>query len=258
MKVRLAYSKIGKVRFLGHLDMARLWERALRKADVPVAVSVGFTPRPKVSFGLALPTAAESLVELLDVTLVDEVDGVDVDLSRLAARLSAALPEGIDVTAAVPVLGGGVSLQEDVSATTWVLALDRPADEVDRRVREIVAATEVWLERERKGERRRDDVRLGILGLTLPSPEWASGLPAGWLGDVNGTLIEATLTTSGRGVRPTEVVEALFPGVEPWSVLTRVLRTTQWIERDDAPCAPPGVRNRKDLSDERLLATRTP
>lgn len=255
MKVRLAYSKIGKVRFLGHLDMARLWERALRKAEVPVAVSVGFTPRPKVSFGLALPTAAESLVELLDVTLVE---GVEVDLTSLATRLTAALPEGIEVTAAVPVSGGGVSLQEDVSATTWVLALDRPADEVEGRVREVVGAAEVWLERERKGERRRDDVRPGILGLTLPSPEWASGLPAGWLGAVNGTLIEATLTTSGRGVRPTEVVEVLFPGLEPWSVLTRVLRTTQWIERDDAPCAPPGVRNRKDLSDERLLATRTP
>ena len=59
----LRYSKLGKVRFTSHRDGARLWERALRKADVPIAMSVGFTPRPKLSFGLALPTSAESLAE---------------------------------------------------------------------------------------------------------------------------------------------------------------------------------------------------
>lgn len=256
MKIRLSYSKLGKVRFLGHLDMARLWERALRKAEVPVAVSTGFTPRPKVSFGLALPTGAESLVELLDVTL--DAEPSDSDLVAMADRLSAALPDGVDVTGVVPVAGGGVSLQEDVTATTWVMALDRPVGPTDDRIAAVVGASEFWLERERKGERRLDDLRPGILELRLASDECATGLPGGWLGGVNGTLIEATLTTSGRGVRPTEVVEALFPGDEPWSVLTRVVRTIQWIERDDAPCAPPGVRTRKDFSGERLLTTRTP
>ncbi|NDA78164.1 MAG: DUF2344 domain-containing protein, partial [Actinobacteria bacterium] len=71
MKVRVSYSKLGKIRFTGHRDVARIWERTLRKAEVPVAMSTGFTPRLKMAFGLALPTGAESLVELLDVTLAD-------------------------------------------------------------------------------------------------------------------------------------------------------------------------------------------
>ncbi|MEY3492603.1 MAG: hypothetical protein RL413_21, partial [Actinomycetota bacterium] len=99
MKVRLAYSKIGKIRFLGHLDVAHLWERAFRKAKLGVAVSAGFTPRPKLSFGLALPTAGESLVEVLDVVL-DPAPAGQGELDDLAPRLSAVMPPGIEVTGA--------------------------------------------------------------------------------------------------------------------------------------------------------------
>jgi len=162
VKVRIAYSKLGKVRFLGHLDMARLWERAFRKAGLPVAVSTGFTPRQKLSFGLALPTAAESLVELLEVTF--DTERVDVEVDDLPARLSSLLPEGIVVAGAATVEAGSVSLQEDVTATTWVLSINHPAPELAARIAEVMGADECWLERERKGERRRDDVRPGLLG----------------------------------------------------------------------------------------------
>src|SRR5690606_40985756 len=68
-RVRIRFSKLGKVRFTSHRDTARIWERALRRADLPVAYTEGFAPRPRVSFGLALPTGAESLGEYLDVDL---------------------------------------------------------------------------------------------------------------------------------------------------------------------------------------------
>ena len=70
MKLRLRYAKLGKVRFTSHRDTARVWERAMRRAGVPVAVSAGFTPRPRLSFGLALPTGAESVAEYLDLEVV--------------------------------------------------------------------------------------------------------------------------------------------------------------------------------------------
>jgi len=69
IKLRIRATKLGKVRFTSHRDAARLWERALRRADLPVAASEGFTPRPKISFGLALPTGAESTAEYVDVDL---------------------------------------------------------------------------------------------------------------------------------------------------------------------------------------------
>jgi radical SAM-linked protein len=252
VKVRIAYSKLGKVRFLGHLDMARLWERAFRKAGLPVAVSTGFTPRQKLSFGLALPTAAESLVELLEVTF----DSTEIDTASLPNRLTPCLPDGIDVVGAAPVEAGSVSLQEDVTATTWVLSIDHPEQELRSRILDVMGAENCWLERERKGERRRDDVRPGLLGLEIASPECRESLPSEWKAATTGTLVEATLTTSGRGIRPTEVVEVLLPGVEPWDRLDRVLRTTQWIERPEATCAPFGVRIRKELDNERQLTGR--
>ena len=68
-RVRFRFSKVGKVRFTSHRDVARLWERALRRAELPVALTEGFSPRPKVHFGLALPTGYESDGEYLDVDL---------------------------------------------------------------------------------------------------------------------------------------------------------------------------------------------
>ena len=258
MKTRLAYQKLGKVRFLGHLDMARLWERGLRKARLPVAMSAGFTPRPKMSFGLALPTGAESVIELLDVTFDPGPDGA-LDPSALPELLSAALPPGVDVIDADPIAPTAWSLQEDVTATTWVLAVDAPELDLDERVADVLAAPEIWVERERKGERRRDDVRPGIIDLRVADvTDWASTgrseIPDSWISGLDGSgsrlrLVEATLTTSGRGVRPTEMAEVLRPGEDPWVTMPRVIRTHQWIGRDDAPRV--SVRAGKDSSHER-------
>jgi radical SAM-linked protein len=70
------FTKLGKVRFTSHRDVARLWERALRKAGVPVAYTGGFAPRPRLHFGLALPTGYESHAEYLDVDLTSGLAGL--------------------------------------------------------------------------------------------------------------------------------------------------------------------------------------
>ena len=69
MRLRIRFSKLGKVRFVGHRDVARIMERALRRCGVPVTYSEGFSPRLRMSFGLALPTCYESEAEYLDVPL---------------------------------------------------------------------------------------------------------------------------------------------------------------------------------------------
>src|SRR5262249_39365418 len=93
--VRLQYRKHGKIRWIGHRDAARAMERAFRVAELPLAFSEGFSPHPKVSFGLALSTGHESDAEYLDLVLVD-----DVDLDALPASLTEALPEGLSVAGA--------------------------------------------------------------------------------------------------------------------------------------------------------------
>ena len=75
VRARVRFSKLGKLRFLSHRDLARLWERSLRRAGVAVAYSEGFSPRPRLHFGLALSTGHESLGEYLDIDLAPGAGG---------------------------------------------------------------------------------------------------------------------------------------------------------------------------------------
>ncbi len=245
MKLRVRHTKLGKIRFTSHRDTARHWERAVRKAGVPLAYSAGFTPRPRMSFGLALPTGAESLAEYLDLELAPAVDGVaPLGLDELCARFGAALPLGYEVTRVVTRDPGSASLQEDVTACTWQVTLDgvSAAQAADAAALAIGSA-QLLVTRERKGQRSTDDVRPAILDLSVD--------PHSLLGDTDDTRphLYAMLATNGRGLRPTELMAAMFPALDPIDTAARVLRTHQWIERD-------GVR--REIIPALPVATRTP
>lgn len=216
MRMRIRYSKVGKVRFTSHRDSARHWERAVRKAGVRVAWSGGFTPRPRMSFGLALPTGAESRAEYLDVELEA---GSATDEGELTSVLAAALPAGYGVERVVECPADARSLQEIVVACGWQLTLAGVTlDEVNSAVERALEATELPLERERKGQRSRDDIRPAVLALAAH--------------DCEDVVLDATLATSGRGLRPLELVATLFPTFDPVDVAPRVLRTHQWADHD--------------------------
>jgi radical SAM-linked protein len=217
VRVRLRFSKLGKIRWTSHRDVARMWERAFRRVDLRLAYTEGFSPRPKVSFGLALPTGAESVAEYLDIELAD---GEQPDVVALPGRLSPALPVGLDVLAAAVVDEKG-SLQEIVTSCRW--ELEAASAGVDSgsladRVAQVLAADTLVVNRERKGQSTADDIRPAILSLTL---------------ETDGLLV-CELATTGRGLRPTELLAAIDPDVEP----VRVHRTHQWIQRDGAQWEP--------------------
>lgn len=222
VRLRVRYSKLGKVRFVSHRDGARLWERALRRVDLPVAFTEGFTPRPKLSFGLALPTGAESTAEYIDIDLAR---GADIDTtssswsawcSQLATDVSDALPVGIDVVKIAEREPDSGSLQEQVTSTTWELTGPGiEPDLLEPATQRLLAADELLVERERKGHCRTDDVRPLIRDLHP---------------DSTGTKLVAELVTIGRALRPAELAEMAFPGID--GVGVRVVRTHQWIESD--------------------------
>ena len=229
MKVRLRFVKLGKVRWTSHRDVARMWERALRRAALPVARTGGFTPRPKVSFGLALPTGHESLAEYLDVELEREVP----DVTALPARLSPALPAGIDVTAAAVVDDRATSLQESVTSCTWeVEAVGAPPDHIGRLVEGALRAPSLVVTRERKGTAVTDDVRPGILAATVAGPPPC--VDEGYVDHAPGALVVVELATHPRSLRPAEFLRAVSPALREG----HVRRTHQWIERDGARWEP--------------------
>ncbi len=225
-RLRIRFTKLGKIRFTSHRDVARMFERAFRRAEVPLAYTEGFSPRPRISFGLALSTGYESLAEYLDVDLLDAdlEPGTPVDELTLPPRLSAALPNGIDVVAIAPVDGHAPSLQQDVTSTTWWLTMpgaDR--DAVAAAAEHAIGAATIMATRTRKGQESIDDLRPSLLALGI-----ADG------GDDSDVTFFAELATQPRALRPAELVGAVWPALED----VRVLRTHQWIERDGARWEP--------------------
>lgn len=222
MRVRIRFTKLGKIRWTSHRDLARMWERAFRRANLALAYSEGFSPRPKVSFGLALPTGHESVAEFLDVELTELEDH---ELGHLAGRLSEALPLGVDATAVAVLAPGTPSLQEDVTSCSWrwtAAAADGGAsvdvDEMRDRVARVLAAPEAVITRMRKGVEVTEDIRPGILTLDVVDVS------------EDGIVLAAELAASPRAVRPAEVLSALGPGLEE----RHVRRTNQWILRHGA------------------------
>src|ERR1700712_1012494 len=93
-RLRIRYAKRGRLRFTSHRDVARAFERALRRAEVPMAYSSGFTAHPKVSWVGAAPTGVASEAEYLEIALAEHRDA-----DELRGRLDAALPPGLDILA---------------------------------------------------------------------------------------------------------------------------------------------------------------
>jgi radical SAM-linked protein len=238
VRLRIRSSKLGKVRFTSSRDTARIWERALRRANLPVALSAGFTPRPKISFGLALPTGAESTAEYVDIELRPDTCAADLDAGALAGRLSDALPIGFDALVVAARPDGKGSLQEDVTTCTWQLWSPRLTAEDCRAACQLLAADTLVLERERKGKRSVDDLRPTILDLRVAEggtddpfthlPEPSRELA---MFPQDGARLIADLATDGRAIRPSELAELAFPGLDARDV--RALRTHQWIDGAD-------------------------
>jgi radical SAM-linked protein len=213
MRQRVRFAKQGKVRFLSHRDVARVWERALRRAGVRAAYSEGFSPRPRLSFGLALSTGYESLGEYLDIDLAEDVDPAD-----LPAIVTPSLPVGLHAQAAITIPPGTASLQQAVTSSSWRLELrgvepQQLVAAVDR----VLAMDELPILVERKGTESPLDARPAILELA-----------------VDGEALEAELATQPRSLRPAELLRAMDP---TW-VLGRALRTHQWTSVDGARCEP--------------------
>ena len=218
MRVRLRFSKHGKVRFTSHRDVARMWERALRRASLPVTYSEGFSPRPRLHFGLALPTGYESEGEYLDVDLVDEPQ---MPLSALPGILTPCLPDGMVVQAAGPVAAGTDSLQHAVTSCTWLIEVAGVTPEaLGAAVERALAAETLPITRERKGREVTDDLRPAIIALT-----------------VGALRLTAELGTQPRGVRPSELLRVLDPTLEE----VRVIRIHQWTAVDGTPEEPLAV-----------------
>jgi radical SAM-linked protein len=204
-RIRLRYAKRGRLRFTSHRDIARVFERALRRAQVPMAFSAGFSPHPKISWVGAAATGVASEAEYVEIALAEERDP-----EQVRRALDASLPPGLDVVEAVTA-HPGTNLPDLVTASLWEIALPGiGVPELENAVEAFLAAPSVEVERMTKNGRRTFDTRDAVVSLR---------------------------TTPGDGCAIlTLVVQHVTPAVRPDDVLSGLR-----VVSDLVPPVPPAV-----------------
>lgn len=165
MRVQITFTKQGALRYTGHLDLHKLWERAARRAELPLAYSQGFHPQPKMSIAAALPLGFSSRCEVLDMRLER-----DIPLDGLQDTLQGTLPAGIQVLSVEQVDDRAPALQTQVVSAEYEVTLTEPVDGSDlkRRVDSVMDAESII--RSRRGKEY--DLRPLVESLTsISSPE---------------------------------------------------------------------------------------
>ena len=191
-KLRLRYAKRGPLRFTSHRDVARAFERALRRAGVPMAFSQGFSPHPKISWIGASPTGVASEAEYVEIQVVALVDA-----AQLAAAVDAVLPSGLDLLEAVDATGHG-SLTERIEASRWRIELPGVAALTLRAaVGRLIDAEHVEVERLTKQGMRLIDVRPAVVTADVSAGDEACG------------ILDVVVRQLTPAVRPDDVMSAL-------------------------------------------------
>ena len=215
-RLRVRYAKRGRARFTSHRDFGRAFERALRRAGVPMAYSSGFSPHPRISYANASPTGAASEAEYLEIGL-----SAVCDPAKVRDALDAALPPGLDVVEVLPAAPG--ALADLLTGSVWALDLPGvPAPVLAGAVEALLALEEVQVERMTKNGLRHFDARAAVVTL-LPADGHEPVAPPA---EGSERLI-VTLAHTVPAVRPDDVLAALVatcPAAKPVDppVLTRL------------------------------------
>lgn len=199
MRIRITFAKQGPLRYTGHLDLHKLWERAARRAELPLAYSQGFHPQPKMNIAAALPLGFSSRCEVLDMRMLQ-----DVSLDGLQEKLQQTLPTGIRVLSVESVDEKAPTLQTQVSSAEYEVTLRDPLDEADLQARIDSAMESGSIPRERRGKPY--DLRPLIETLELGA---------------DGTIFMRLAAREGATGRPEEVLDTLGIAFEE----TRIERT---------------------------------
>lgn len=206
MRLRIIFSKTGALRYTGHLDLQKIWERTVRRADLPLVYSQGFHPQPKIQLASALPLGFLGHAEVLDLWLDVQPGQPPLPLKNL---LQQAAPRGLTILEVAEVEPRLPALQTLVDSADYEVVLLDPADRqaLSKSLSALLAADR--LERQRRGKTY--DLRPLIESLRL-LPEDESST----------TRIAMRLATrEGATGRPEEVLEALGIPFES----TRIERT---------------------------------
>ncbi|MEI6405459.1 MAG: TIGR03936 family radical SAM-associated protein [Actinomycetes bacterium] len=222
-KLRIQHAKRGRLRFTSHRDFQRAFERALRRADVPMAYSSGFSPHPKVSYANAAPTGVASEAEYVEIGVLKECDPI-----KLREKLDAVLPPGLDILDVV--IASTSDFVARLEASHWQIELPGISPQVlSEALTTFLAADEVLVERMTKSGMRVFDARQAVVRAVVAQHSALTG---------TATTLETLETPDESGIDPNCAILALVvrhgvPTVRPDDVLAALSKIADLV-----PVAP--------------------
>lgn len=199
-RLRILYAKGEAIKFISHQDEFRLWERALRRADLPLLYKQGFNPQPFIQFASPLGVGFTGLAEPLDIVLSPPAPPDEV-----RARLAAKLPPGVTLHSLEEIPLKAPALQGLLIGADYTIRLYAGEDEIHgdairAAIARVLAATTIWRERERKGAAYRYNLRPLIFELRYEGYD---------PGNEEHRIFLRVQQRAGATGRPDEVVSAL-------------------------------------------------
>lgn len=196
MRLRMAYTKMEDARYIAHLDLMRVFERAIRRGGIAMAYTEGFNPRPKISFGFALAVGTEGEEEYVDIEI-----RCTLDTDEVLGRIQEQLPPGIRLLQGEALVPGAKALMAILNEASYRIFVPLAMPIEPERLREAVRH---WLARERVDYSR--STKKGLAEKDIRP--WIENLTGEILGDEAVFGLEIKMGNSGS-VRPEEVLASL-------------------------------------------------
>lgn len=197
-RLRVTFGKSGPLIYTSNLDTAKIWERVLRRAHLPILYTKGFNTRPRISLAMPLPLGISSDCEILEISLRERIAIHEV---KLRERLLSVSPDGLTIEAIVEVDTRASTLHSLVTSAEYRIQFldDIDKRELQRKIDTLLSRESIIVDRVRRRKRSVMDIRPLILGLRLES---------------DGSLV-AHLSVGERGnLRPDHLIEHL--GLTEW------------------------------------------
>lgn len=164
-RLRITFGKFAAMKYTSNLDVAKIWERVLRRAELPLLYSQGFNTRPRLQLATALPLGITSECELLDVSLRQRIplDGVPQQLRDVS-------PDGLEIYNVNEVPVASAALQTRVRSAHYVVTFEESVPDLHQRVAGLLAKPRILRTIQRKRRTVEKDLRPLINELRTVEP----------------------------------------------------------------------------------------
>lgn len=197
MKIRIKFTKYSCMKFIGHLDIMRYFQKAVRRADIHIAYSTGYSPHQIMSFAAPLGVGLMSNGEYLDIEVNTWTSSED-----MKQRLQAVMAEGIDIVSIRALPENTGNAMASVAAASYTLTFREgytPDFNLEKQLTELYAQTEIQVVKQTKKSTKEFDVKPYIFELKTENNAVSMKVDASSSGNIKPTLVmEAIYAKAGR------------------------------------------------------------